>query len=838
MSNINEILKNSRELVEIKRQLAEYERMEESSLSRIFSFKSKLRKAEESLTSQVEIRNKMYEDYEKAIQKAFKEGKKLHGNTTNAFKKHYEQQNRIVRQEERRLKGLRIMNRTIGNMATSTSIMTRDYANRRFMNSLKEFDKNVKTSSLHLGLSASRSEVLRTSFEGSYNIISRLGATSADLHQIQTKYADETGRATILSSRQLEYITAIARGTGLSSESAANLVANFELMGVSVLSAKDHIETVLYTAERVGINSSKIINSMNTNFKKLQTYNFRNGVYGMSQLAMQSERFKQDMISTLASMDKARGLEEVIRMSADLQVLGGNFAALSDPMQMLFEARNDPEAYALRLAKMTNGLVAMKKTSEGFSFELASPMARDILDNASKALGVSTEELTQQAFRQKELTEKRKEMLGLSLNKDQRRLLETISTFDSKSGQFTVTVGRDVVALSSLTETHLKSLEVQRRTLEDRAVAARDFDQIYKSTIEQFKSVLLPMMRGVNLVMGWVSDLVTKVTTFIDKGNPLVVGIAKFSGAVAMLSSILPMASKAVQGYGSFYKSAFSRGKGKNASGGKGMSIRKRSVDIKGGLGAGAGVGLAGAGIGAGVYMASQGIKGIADSMSNLSEEKANILKSITSSLAWLGSIGAIAAGAVMIFGKATLVASPGLLAFGGAIALAGVGIGAMSLGLANMIEVAAKNSDVLFTVATGIAAINLATASSAIGALGLGGLAGTLGLISASASKVSTVGTAFQNIGKVITASNDDFDKLSNLLDKLQNFDIKKGGAFSEISNAFKNPLKVEFSDKEVNLVSNITLNVDGKKFVEELNIVERVIVKQRDARFGKSSI
>ena len=170
-------------------------------------------------------------------------------------------------------------------------------------------------------------------------------------------------------------------------------------------------------------------------------------------------------------------------MAANLQVLGGQFAAMADPMAMLFESRNDPEAYAKRLSNMTKGMIALRKTSEGYSFELASPMARDMLDKAAHALGMSTEELTQQALRQRELTEMRKQMLGLNLNNSQKELIESLAKFDTKTGKFTIQVGSDIISLNKLSNNHLSALKKQQESLENRAKAAQTFDDVYKATI-------------------------------------------------------------------------------------------------------------------------------------------------------------------------------------------------------------------------------------------------------------------------------------------------------------------------------------------------------------------
>jgi len=62
-------------------------------------------------------------------------------------------------------------------------------------------------------------------------------------------------------------------------------------------------------------------------------------------MAKYSVQAKQDLTGVFDAMEKSRTLEGVIDMAAELQVMGGGFAALADPMSMLFESRNDPEKY-------------------------------------------------------------------------------------------------------------------------------------------------------------------------------------------------------------------------------------------------------------------------------------------------------------------------------------------------------------------------------------------------------------------------------------------------------------------------------------------------------------
>lgn len=855
--NLNDILKNSEELRRIREEMRRLDEIELNSIGRVFERKQKISLLEKKITDEIDIRNKMNNDYQKKLEEAQKKGVKIHANTMKAFRQKYEQQQRIITQNEKELRQLENKDKRIrSTMNFIKSAFKLDLMSLPLMNSLMEFDKSVKETALNLGLSAQQADLLRTNFEGAYKISSRLGASAKEMGEAQQAFSFETGRSSILTSQMLEDVMRMSKGLGIGAGEAGNLAGQFELIGYNATATMNYIQNVVDMSERVGVNTNKIIKSLNTNFKKLQTYNFKHGVDGMTRLAILGEKYKINIESAMSSMDKARNLESVIDMAANLQVLGGQFAAMADPMAMLFEARNDPEAYAKRLSNMTKGMTALRRTSEGYSFELASPMARDMLDKAAHALGMSTEELTQQALRQRELTEMRKQMLGLGVNKTQKELIESLAKFDTKTGKFTIQVGSDIISLNRLSNNHLIALKKQQESLENRAKAAQTFDEVYQATINEFKTVLLPLLRGVNNTMEVMRKYIIKPISNIlgsGVGNPLVKSLTGFAGAAMVLTSVLPRITRAfMSGIGQWgFGGKFRKGTGVDnrkksfSAKGRGGSLGGTSIKtIKGGLGAGAGVGLAGIGVGAGVGIAAIGITSIADSLDKLDPEKVEALKSITWALTTLSGIAAIAAAGIMIFGKASLVASPGLFALGGGIALIGAGIGlatagigVMTMGLAQLIEKGAASKDSLLSVAGGIAAIQGALSLGIFGSLGLPAFAGALGAIALSANKIEKVGDAFGKITTVLNGSSSDFDKINNLLKTIKDFDTKKISSLTGLGKMFDKPIQVEFSDKEVNLVTNITLEIDGKKFIEELNLVKRLKINSKDISDGKSS-
>lgn len=850
--NINDIRREYRELIELRKKMMELNQEELTGFSRIFDLSKKIKQAEEEHNHFVQSKNDMMKTYEEFQKKAEERGLKIHRNTHKAFLNDIKQQNKIIKLSEKRVqilqreykiiqginKGFKTTIGLIGNMLQT------DMMKAPFMSYLMEFDQSVRNAALYIGLSAENAEILRTNFEDAHKMAARLGATGKDLATIQTSFADETGRSRMLTSKMLEDVIKLSQGTGIGAEQAGNLAGKFELIGYNASTTMQYIENVVDMSERVGVNVNKIISKLNLNFKRLQTYNFKYGVDGMAKMAIYGEKYKMDITSVLDSMDKARNLEGVIDMAANLQVLGGQFAAMADPMAMLFESRNDPEAYAKRINKMTQGLVTLNKTAEGFSFELASPMARDMLDKAAKALGMSTEELTQQAFRQKELMEMRKQMLGMNLSQDQKQLIEKVAQFDNKTGKFTITIGQEVHTLTNMSRKQIDLLKTEQEGLEKRAKNAQTFENLYQNTINEFKTILLPLLRGVNVVMGWARKIIEPISDWMANQKDFTKGAMTFAGAIMAFTPIVPRFLHGLSKYVGFL--------GKNIGGGTkiGRTPKTRTPktigggNIMGSIGAGLGVGLAGVGVGTGINIAASGISKIADSLEKLDIEKVKALQSITTTLSVITGIAAAAGAAIIIFGKAALVSTPGIWSLagaigvvGGAIGVATAGIGFMSLGLSQLIEKGVQSKDSLLQVAGGIAAIQGALAMGIFGSLGLLTFAGTLNKIAKHSDKINSLGNSFKSISTVLKGSSEEYERLNNLIKTISNFDGTNMNNFSKLSKILDKPLKVEFEDKEINLVSNITLEIDGEKFIEKTNLVKRLNIRGKKIYEGKSS-
>lgn len=713
---------------------------------------------------------------------------------------------------------------------------------------LMESDKTIRQTILNLGLSGTKAELMRSSFEGSSREVAHLGGSLGDIQLIMSGYADETGKARVLTSQMVTDIAEIGRGTGLSIEQATRLGAQFEFMGVDARRTVDHVQGIVDTTERMGVNTSKVLKNVTDNFKKLTTYTFKNGVKSFGQMAVSAEKTRVSMESALNVAEATRRLEDVIDLGANLQIMGGEFAKM-DPFSWIYMVRNEPEKLNEEISKMTKGIFTLRKNSEGIFEKFISPADRDRLANVAKSLGFTNEEMFEIAQKRLDLSLMEKEMAGTGLSPREKELIQGAAFFNSESGKHQVMLAGSMRDISTLTKEQANAFSQEQVLLKDRAVAAQDFDTALKATIEEFKSVLLPILKGVNSVFGWIRPIASDIAKFADGvfGNDFGKNIGKFAIGAVLLNKTFGLFNtsivKLLQGIGGKKASNITSNiiggdigqsslSGSQALGrGKGAGYAARGAGVKA-LGTGAGIGAAAVGVGGGVMLGAKGIGELAQSLKDVDVEK---IKAMNWSLVILGGTMTAMAIAGKVGALGLAIAGAAAVGIGFGINLAAKGIGEMAEGLGNMIEKSKDAGPAMLDVGLGVGALSLAMMGFNAGALGLGVFALTMASIAKHAPALADVGDAFKEINTTMSGSADDFIAVQNAVDSISKVNSKGGGMIAELVTLLKTPLKVEFANKELNIRNNITLDIDGKKFTAQVIDVPVLVDKIESHRIGK---
>jgi hypothetical protein len=711
---------------------------------------------------------------------------------------------------------------------------------------LQQSDKVIRQTILNLGMSGQKAEMMRASFEQSLGYVTRLGGTIEDVQGIMTGYAEETGRARVLSAEMVKDITEIGKGTGLGIEQATRLGAQFEIMGFDARTTNEYVQGVVDTTERMGVNTTKVLKSVNDNFKKLNTYTFQQGVKGFAQMAAYAEKFRVDIGQALNAADVSRTLEGAIDLAANLQIMGGEFAK-TDPFEMLFLSRNDPAKFTEKITEMTKGVVTFRKMADGSFEKFISPADRDRLAAVAKSLGMEASALTEMAERQADIQKMRQQMAGMGLSTKEKEILEGAAIFNKENGRFEVQLGGQMRDIATLTKEQANSFAKEQVLLKDRAKQAMTFDETFKATINLLKASLLPILKAVNGLLIKVQPLVDKLLKFVSGSG----GWAKAFGILVVAAGAWKTASflinKATDNWvktGSVMAKqtgapttkfgTFMRGSttATETTGGAAKGISGKAM-----AGVGAGVGAAALGVGAGIGAAAAGISLLAKAMSGLDKDQAEVLKSIVNTIGLFVGIGAVAAGVMMIFSTAAAAAAPGLYAFGGAIALVGAGvgiaaagIGVMGMGLAKLVTASKDAGKDMPIVAKGIVDIAAAMATAGLTLGGGIGMAIAVNAIGKSAFNISKVSTSLASIKTSLSGGKEDFIAVKEAIESISKMNVRGGGALADLANMMRKPLKVEFADKKLAMVSDITLNIDGDKFMRKVVKIPAFVQKQYD--------
>ena len=718
-----------------------------------------------------------------------------------------------------------------------------------FWKYLMESDKTMKEMSLEFGLTAGKAGLVRDALENSAVQAARLGVSIKDTTEMYKAYVDQVGRVVTLGDNQLIAMTQLAKGTGLANTEAASLAGQFEMMGMDLVNTVSTVEGIMETTERMGVNTTKVLKSVGSNFKKLQTYTFSDGVAGMANLAANAEKFKIDIDSALGAAQKFRKLDNVVEGAAQLQVLGGEFAKLADPMQMFYESRNDLEGFNDRIGKMTKGMATMVKTSEGFKLDIASPQARDMLEKAGEALGFSVEQMTEMAKQQYKINTLRRDMMGSGYNKEQKDMIEGMSQLNTDTGKFYVMIGnkkRDIVDLSAQ-ELKLMKGEQQtlEQTLEQRAKAAQTFDEQFKIFGEELKAVALPLLKGINIVLtDYIRPALDSFTGLLEKVTNSKGAWAEIAGvgvgivaALLTVGPILKMVTGAVSGIAGKIGGLFAGGGGKGGimssiAGKGGGAMAKNMVAL----------GAAAIGLGAGIKMASEGISALANSFEKLNEQQ---LDAVVKTVALLGgTIVLTLVPAVIAIGMAGTASAVGLLAFGaaalmlgGGIGIAAAGIGYMAEGMGKLMSAANPETIGMVAMSMGQLAAGAAAIANPASLVGLYAMTKSIGNIASYGGDLERIGNAFNNISVVLSGTRNQFKEVEESIKNISQIDLSANASFAELATLLKNPLRVEFADKEVGFNVNVNLNIDKSKLIASLNLHQNVPTIIKDASNGNTT-
>ena len=316
------------------------------------------------------------------------------------------------------------------------------------------------------------------------NVLTKLGRNVA-INETDTVIKNERGEVVNPNfSSELEYLIAGSKIFG--NDTMADMVAGFDKVGKSMLTASRMTGKLFKEAGTYGINLQKYTQNFTQNLGMVQTYNFRNGINGLREMARKATEIRQDMQQVASFAEKVGTVTGAVETAANLQVLGGSFAALANPLTLLNQSMTDMEGLQKTMAKMTEGTARYNSITHEIEMD---PVTRQIMKRAAESMGVDANNLIDQAYAQERRRVITEQMRGFStINEDFAKMIGNVGQIDDETGMAGVNIGDNFYSLAQISGMDAgKQKELQEQLVKEQRSESEDIKAIYDSvrTIEE-----------------------------------------------------------------------------------------------------------------------------------------------------------------------------------------------------------------------------------------------------------------------------------------------------------------------------------------------------------------
>jgi hypothetical protein len=392
----------------------------------------------------------------------------------------------------------------------------KNYA-KQGLTSYLDFDQKTRDVAASLGLNNQRMYQMRQEIDGARANILAYGFTLDEVISAQQSYTEELGRSVVLSEQTLENMAKVAKGTGLGVQGMFEMASEMEIFGYNAEKATNTIQNMYENVSALGYPASVFMKKFKEGLPLMNKLNFKNGIKGLEKLVKISTRLKIDMNAIASSAEKLSKLEDAVSAAANLQVLGGELAALGDPFQLMYKARNAPEELAKSISKAASASATFNEKTGEFevnAYEL------DRMRHAAEALGMDMNNLVETA-KQGAKIGKLEGLIGGGFTSEEKEAIAMMSEITDKGGEINFidkNGARVVKDLKKLNKDEIKHLLNEKKAADDAAKQATGVKQQYEAIFNNLATMLFPLfeklMPYVKQFTDWVS---TNMTSIFDK---------------------------------------------------------------------------------------------------------------------------------------------------------------------------------------------------------------------------------------------------------------------------------------------------------------------------------
>lgn len=398
----------------------------------------------------------------------------------------------------------------------------------------REMGMNAKEAQAYTEVLTDRTEKLAMKY----------GVAAEQVKELQRNISVATSRQLMLNESQAEGFLQLNKLVG-SSTVTKFTEEMMNGMGGQLDTVQGAVSKAYATAARSGLNAQKVSEKIANNLSMANKLSFRTGIDGLTRMAMQAEKVGMSLQTVESVANNFMEIDSAIEHSAMLNMLGGAAGIFGgNPLDMAYEANNDPEALQKRITSALGGLASFDPTKGIASMN---GLNMDFARNIAKALGMSPDEAVRVAKKQAEVGFKEQNISSsvmAGLTQEQRDFLINKSNVANGKTTYTANVNGKSQTFD-LTKESVPE-EVLKEMMKYEGMSDRDIMEENARSLSSINEILT----------GIRDSIIAMFSKFIEGMFPQFQGDLKNFGAWAK-NSLLPIAKnigEAVRGVYDWFK--------------------------------------------------------------------------------------------------------------------------------------------------------------------------------------------------------------------------------------------------------------------------------------------
>ena len=365
-----------------------------------------------------------------------------------------------------------------------------------------------------------------------------IGVGTGDLVKLQTSYTDQMGRSVMLGKENMVSMANTSVALGLGVEATGQMAADMNLFGSGVADSMDTLQSMVDLSKKSGVSASVAAKNFESNLKLANTYNFKNGIDGVKEMTVYATQMGIKLESVASFADKISTPEGALKTAAALQVLGGSFSQMADPLKLMNQGITDMGGLTETYSKMLDGVVSIDKVTHKMN---ENGYEKIRIKAASEAAGISFDDMMT-AARTKAQRGAIQHDVSLNTNiktEDQKNLLATLATFDSKKGGYSVNVNGTQKTITTLDSKDLAYLKPEPQHIADIAENTLGIKEIIDNGIKSLLTAIVgQLLPAVNLVAKYILDAFHYLMPSVDSGAKGISTVANSSMGGKVLGDV------------------------------------------------------------------------------------------------------------------------------------------------------------------------------------------------------------------------------------------------------------------------------------------------------------